>query len=170
MKRIFALTLAAILLLCGCGNGGNDKKNEDGADKDNTDKAAIVLKDTTLKIGGELTEEMLNKLGEPNEKTASPNCVYDGAVYEYIYDGFTLQVNEQGDGKNTLLIATISDTAYQTADGIAIGDTLETVKEAYGEPTEGNDYYVVYELSDTVCLTFELEDGKVALILYETVG
>ena len=167
MKRIFACVLAAALLLCGCGNSNNDKKDKGGADKGNADKAAIVLNDTTLKVGDELTKEMKKSLGDPDEITESPNCVHDGAVYEYVYDGFTLQVNQQGD-KDILLLATITDAAYATADGIQIGDTAESVKEAYGEPDEGNDYYVVYDLSDTVCLTFELEDGKVAVILYET--
>ena len=168
MKRILALALAMTLLLCGCGG----KEIKDG----NTDNAktpesptghSITLGGATLYVGGELTDEMLKKLGEPNEKTESPNCVYDGAVYDYYYDNFSLQVNQQ-ESKNTLLMVTVTDPLFDAENGIKIGDTADQVKEAYGTATEENKYYLVYA-KETFELTFNLNDGAVEEIVYTAV-
>ena len=167
MKRILALALALTLLLCGCG-GKETKENKDNDNKtaDNTANS-ITIKGASLNIGGELTADMLKKLGEPSEKTESPNCVYEGAVYDYIYAGFSLQVNQQ-EGKNTLLMATITDPKYITDKDVKIGDTADAVKKAYGEATEGNNYYLVYA-KEGVEVTFNLNDGTVEEIVYAAV-
>jgi hypothetical protein len=165
MKRILALALALTLLLCGCG-GKTDKGGDTNKTEANT-AAGITLKGASLNIGGALTDEMLKKLGEPSEKTESPNCVYDGAVYDYIYAGFSLQVNQQ-ESKNTLLMVTITDTAYKTDKGVKIGDTAEAVKNAYGTATEESKYYLVYA-KETFELTFNLNDGAVEEIVYAAV-
>ncbi|MBR2319219.1 MAG: hypothetical protein IKA50_00355 [Clostridia bacterium] len=167
MKRILALALALTLLLCGCG-GKETKENKDNDNKtaDNTANS-ITIKGASLNIGGELTADMLKKLGEPSEKTESPNCVYEGAVYDYIYAGFSLQVNQQ-EGKNTLLMATITDPEYITDKDVKIGDTADAVKKAYGEATEGNNYYLVYA-KEGVEVTFNLNDGTVEEIVYAAV-
>ena len=39
--------------------------------------------------------------------------------------------------------------------------------DAYGEADEPGNYYWVYDLTDKVTLTFELDGDKVATILYE---
>lgn len=167
MKRILALALALTLLLCGCG-GKETKENKDSDNKtaDNTANS-ITIKGASLNIGGELTADMLKKLGEPSEKTESPNCVYEGAVYDYIYAGFSLQVNQQ-EGKNTLLMATITDPEYITDKGVKIGDTADAVKKAYGEATEGSNYYLVYA-AEGFDVTFNLNDGTVEEIVYAAV-
>lgn len=159
MKRILALAIALTLLLCGCGDDTNKTEANTAA--------GITLKGATLTIGGELTDGMMDKLGEPNEQTASPNCVYDGAVYDYIYDGFSLQVNQQED-KNTLLMVTITDPAYATDKGVRVGDTTDEVKEAYGDATEDSKYYLVYA-ADGYELTFNLTEGFVEEIVYASV-
>ena len=165
MKRILALALAAMLLLCGCG-GKTDKGGDTNKTEANT-AAGITLKGASLNIGGELTDEMLKKLGEPSEKTEAPNCVYDGAVYDYYYDNFSLQINQQED-KNTLLMVTITDTAYKTDKGVKIGDAADTVKNAYGTATEENKYYLVYA-KEGIEITFNLNDGAVEEIVYAAV-
>ena len=168
MKRILALALALTLLLCGCGG-----KTDKGGNTDNTKAPessaghSITLGGATLYVGGELTAAMLEALGEPNEKTESPNCVYDGAVYDYYYDNFSLQVNQQ-ENKNTLLMVTITDTAYKTDKGVKIGDTADQVKEAYGAATEENKYYLVYA-KEGIEITFNLNDGTVEEIVYTAV-
>lgn len=168
MKRILTLALAMALLLCGCGG----KEIKDG-NTDNTKAPessaghSITLGGATLYVGGELTAAMLEALGEPNEKTESPNCVYDGAVYDYYYDNFSLQVNQQ-ESKNTLLMVTITDTLFDAENGIKIGDTADQVKEAYGAATEENKYYLVYA-QDGLEITFNLNDGTVEEIVYAAV-
>ena len=163
MKRILALTLALMLLLCGCGGGENEGDKTPADDMGNR----VMLHGVYVNVGGELTADMLQALGEPDEKTESPNCVYDGAVYDYIYTGFSLQVNQQ-EGKNTLLMATITDPAYQTEKGVKIGDTADAVKKAYGEATGGNNYYLVYA-KDGFELTFNFNNGAVEEIVYAAI-
>lgn len=168
MKRILALALALTLLLCGCGG-----KEDKGSNSENTKtpakvtESSIMLNGVAVNIGGELTADMLKKLGDPSEKTESPNCVYEGAVYDYIYTGFSLQVNQQ-EGKNTLLMATITDPEYTTDKGVKIGDTADAVKKAYGAATEGNNYYLVYA-KDGFEVTFNLNNGTVEEIVYAAV-
>lgn len=164
MKRILALALALTLLLCGC--GGKEDTSNQGGDKQPEEKIAnaITIKSVTLSIGGELTADMLKQLGEPSEKTESPNCVYEGAVYDYIYADFSLQVNQQED-KNTLLMATITDPAHTTDKGVKIGDTADAVKKAYGEAAEDAKYYIVCTV-DGMEVTFNLENGAVYEIQY----
>lgn len=168
MKRILALALALTLLLCGCGGkedkGGNNETTKAPA---KVTESSITLNGVAVSVGGDLTADMLKQLGEPSEKTESPNCVYEGAVYDYIYAGFSLQVNQQ-EGKNTLLMATITDPEYITDKGVKIGDTADTVKNAYGTATEENKYYLVYAM-DGLEITFNLNDGTVEEIVYTAV-
>ena len=168
MKRILALALAAMLLLGGCGGKENKEGNTDNTKAPESSAVhSVTLGDVRVNIGGELTDEMLKKLGEPNEKTEAPNCVYDGAVYDYYYDNFSLQVNQQED-KNTLLMVTITDTAYKTDKGVKVGDAADTVKNAYGTATEENKYYLVYA-KEGIEITFNLNDGAVEEIVYAAV-
>lgn len=165
MKRILALAMAAMLLLSGCGG----KDNQDGDTKQTEAPAAagITLKGATLTIGGELTATMMDKLGEPNEQTESPNCVYDGTVYDYIYDGFTLQVSRLED-KDTLLMVTVTDPAYTTDKGVNIGDTADAVIETYGDAEVSTKHYLGYTV-DGYELTFNLNGGVVENIEYTAV-
>lgn len=168
MKRVLALALVAILLLGGCGGKEeNGNKSESIKTPENYIGNGIRLNGVYVDIGGELTADMLKKLGEPSEKTESPNCVYEGVVYDYIYAGFSLQVNQQ-ESKNTLLKVTITDPAYKTDKGVKIGDTAGAVKQAYGEATEDTKYYIVYTI-DNMDLTFNLESDAVSEIEYAAI-
>lgn len=168
MKRVLALALVAILLLGGCGSKEENKKGGDSQPTaENNATGDITLGGVSLDIGGELTADMLKKLGEPSEKTESPDCMYDGAMYDYIYAGFSLQVNQQ-EGKNVLLKVIITDPAYKTDKGVQIGDTAGAVKQAYGEATEDTKYYIVYTVDD-MDLIFNLESDAVSEIEYAAI-
>lgn len=158
MKRIFALALAVALLLCGCGK--ENKKEEGGS------KAAVKLGDVTVTVGETLTDEMKTALGEPASTEEAPSCHYEGMDTVYGYDGFSIQTYRKGDA-DCIAVVTIESASYPTDKGIKVGDNLDAVMDAYGEADEPGNYYWVYDLTDKVTLTFELDGDKVATILYE---
>jgi hypothetical protein len=159
MKRIFALTLAVALLLCGCGK--NDENTHKGGNA-----ATVKLGDVTVTAGEAFTAEMKTALGEPVSTEEAPSCHYEGMDTVYVYDGFSIQTYRKGDA-DQVAVVTIESPAYPTDKGVKIGDDSDAVKKAYGAAVEETPYYVVYTLNDTVSLTFELKNGTVALILYE---
>lgn len=165
MKRILTLALAAALLLCGCGGNTDGKdQNEPTKTPDDNKANAIVLKDTTLYIGGNLTADKKEALGEPIGTSEAPSCLYEGSDIIYEYDGFTLQTNQQGEDE-ILCIVTVETAAYATAKDIKVGDAVEAVKDAYGEAEKETKYYIAYT-EDNTALTFSLSDGKVTAIEY----
>ena len=158
MKRIFALTLAVALLLCGCGK--ENKKEEGGS------KAAVKLGDTTVTVGETLTAEMKTALGEPVSVEEAPSCHFEGMDTVYRYDGFSIQTYRKEDA-DAIAVITVESADYPTDKGIKVGDNLDAVMDAYGEADEPTNYYWVYNLTDKVTLTFELDGDKVATILDE---
>ena len=161
MKRIFALTLAVLLLLCGCQKADdNTDKNEGG------NPAAVQLGDATVAAGEILTAEMKTALGSPVSVEEAPSCHYEGMDTVYRYDGFSIQTYRKDDA-DCVAVVTVESDAYPTAKGIKVGDDLGAVTDAYGEAAECTNYYFVYTLTDKVSLTFELDGDKVAVILYE---
>lgn len=165
MKRILtmtlALTLAVALLLCGCG------KSDDNTDKGgNNSAAAVKLGDVTVTVGETLTAEMKAALGNPTSVEEAPSCHYEGMDTLYRYDGFSIQTYRKDDA-DCVAVVTVESDAYPTDKGIKVGDGIDAVKKAYSDPAEGTQYYVVYDLTDKVTLTFELQEDKVVTILYE---
>ena len=64
MKRILALALAMALLLCGCGGKENKEGNTDNTKAPESSAGhSITLGDVRVNVGGELTADMLKKLG-----------------------------------------------------------------------------------------------------------
>lgn len=159
MKRIFALALVAMLLLCGCG------KSDDNTDKGDN-PAAVKLGEATVTVGETLTADMKTALGTPASVEEADSCHYEGKDTIYHYDGFSIYTYRQ-DNADAVAVITVESADYPTAKGIKVGDTLEAVMTAYGEAAETTNYYVVYDLTDKVTLTFELDGDKVAVILYE---
>lgn len=159
MKRIFALALAVTLLLCGCG------KSTDNNDKGGN-AATVKLGDVSLTVGAAFTAQQKDALGEPVSTEEAPSCHFDGMDTVYTYTGYSLQTYRQDDA-DILCVITIEDAAYPTDKGIKVGDTATAVTEAYGEAAEQTKYYVVYDLTEEVSLTFQLKDDAVTTILYE---
>ena len=160
MKRILALALAALLLLSGCGKSNTTKEG------DTTATATVKLGEVALTVGDTLTADQKTALGEPASVSEAPSCHYEGMDTVYVYDGFSVQTYRY-ENADAIAVITVESDAYPTDKGIKVGDSLEAVSEAYGDPVEETKYYAVYDLTDKVTLTFELDGDKVATILYE---
>ena len=160
MKRILALTIAAMLLLGGCGV----KENNDSKKPAEHTEKGIQIGGVTLNIGGVLTDEKKEALGEPISTSEAPSCLYEGFDIVYEYEGFTLQTNQQSEDE-IVCILTVETEKYPTAQGVKVGDTAEAVREAYGEAEEDTKYYLTYTVDNTA-ITFSLSSGKVSAIEY----
>lgn len=161
MKRLLAMALAATLLLGGCG-----KSNDNNKTGGNAPTAVIKLGEATVTVGEALTAAQKTALGESLSVEEAPSCHYEGMDTVYRYDGFSLQTYRK-DNVDVLCVVTVESDAYPTAEGVKVGDGIEAVTDAYGEAAETTNYYVVYDLTDKVTLTFEMDGDKVAVILYE---
>lgn len=156
MKRIMVFMVVCLLLLSGCG----------GQEETSTNKAAVTLGDVTVTLGEALTQEQLDALGNPVDVQEAPSCHYEGMDTVRQYDGFSLQTYRQGDA-DILCVAVITGNPYPTDKNVAVGSTAQAVRDAYGTPVEDTEYYLVYDLTADVTLTFELEGDAVSAILYE---
>lgn len=170
MKRMLALALAAMLLFSGCGATGD---NTDTNDTNGGNNASADTKVTvnlggpaSVTIGEPLTDVQKNRLGPAASVQEAPSCHYDGMDTVTTYNGFIIQTYRQEDADIVCLVE-IQDRMLATEKGIQIGNDLEAVKAAYGEPKEATDFYVVYDLTNDVTITFELYGTSVSAVLYE---
>lgn len=165
MKRILALSLAAMLLFTGCGAAGDNNDKNDGGNA--ATKVTVQLGGPASVVMGEaLTQTQKNALGPAVDVQEAPSCHYEGMDTVSTYNGFTIQTYRKGD-EDIVCLVEINDRMLATDKGIQIGNELSAVTAAYGTPKETTEYYVVYDLTDDVTITFELFGNEVNAILYE---
>ena len=61
----------------------------------------------------------------------------------------------------------LGDDTVSTAEGIFIGNTVEQVKAAYGNPDESSTEDSIVYIKGSSQLTFQISDGKVVTIAYQ---
>lgn len=109
-------------------------------------------------------------LGEPAAMNAAPSCVFVGEDKEFVYEGLTFFTNPVGE-QDIWFEAQLTSNAYATTRGIRVGDTLDMLKEAYGDRCywEG-DTILTYSVSGiegdylSPCIMFEIVDDVIASI------
>lgn len=110
---------------------------------------------------GEIMENYINSLGEPDDLQGSPSCVEEGDDKTYIYGGVVIYTYRSN---GTDLIHLIEITGTESlGKGIHIGDTKDAVIAAYGDSytMEGNE--MIYELNDKV-IGLQITDGTVSFM------
>lgn len=72
---------------------------------------------------------LIDKMGEPNKKSKSKSCAYDGEDIKYVYDEFTLVTYTEKNG-GTEYVQSIKFTSKKakTKEGIKIGSKEKTMK------------------------------------------
>lgn len=183
MKKVAALFMAAaMLILTGCGddekvidgNGQNPEGNgsrTEGSGTAENDKAAggkgyvFTCKGTSVQVDADAAP-VVSALGEPVSYYEAASCAFEGLDKFYTYNGFELHTYPSEDKDYVSAIVFIDDSV-STAEGVSIGDTLEKVKEAYGEGTEESGM-LVYE-KDGMKLCFILKDTVVSIEYRSTV-
>lgn len=150
------------------GGGGQASAGADGQQtgSGNDGKGYLfAAKGVTVSIdaeAGPITEQ----LGEPLSYFESESCAFEGLDKIYTYSGFELDTYPKG-GKDYISAVVLTDDTVSTPEGIAIGDSLEKVKEAYpGEYTEICSM-LRYEKGG-MTLSFIIQDNEVKSIEYRS--
>lgn len=188
-KKIMMLCLSMVLLLTGC--GGSDVKTIEGeAQAATTGKAAeaevqeqgdakaqeevqeaeaaykgyaYIHNGVTIEIDAEAAP-IIEALGEADSYFESPSCAFEGIDKTYTYGSIEIDTYPTDD-KDYISAVIFKDDSVTTTEGVCIGDSLDKVKEVYGEGGEGAGGMVVYE-KDGMKLNFIIQDNAVAAIEY----
>lgn len=157
MRRFFSFALVLCLLaaFAGCSNHQTDAFSE---------------KDLLLNVGGheyrcrDNIETVIAHLGEDYQYAEGMSCDYDGLDKTYTYPAATFYTNPLAEGDLIGEIYTESDDAA-TSREIKVGAARSAVTSAYGEPTEEDDYLLIYRAAESgPALCFELENDAVIAI------
>ena len=154
MKKTVCLLLSVLLALslCACVDPATEKVTYAAA----VEGVRIAVDDPA--------EPVLSALGEWSSYDESPSCAFEGLDKIYGYGSFEIQTYTK-DGKDYIRAVYLIDDGCRTQRDIAIGDTAEAVKEAYGTPTRESEGSLQYA-GEGMTLTFLLRDGIVTNIQY----
>ena len=155
--RGIAGLLCGLLLLAGCSGKA---------------KAGFTQDDLVLTVSGkeyhvrDNVETVIENLGDGYQYAEGKSCDYDGLDKTYTYEAATFYTNPLAEGD--LLSEIYSDSPEAaTSKGIAPGADRADVIAAYGEPSEADDFLLIYRAGDgpgTSSLCFELEGDTVTAV------
>ena len=180
MKKLTALLMAAyLLILSGCGNDekvmyGSGQNSEAGASGSAGSAGTVqggkgyvfTYKGTTIQVDADAAP-IVEALGEPASYYEAASCAFEGLDKIYSYSGFELNTYPSGD-KDLVSAVVFRDDSVSTAEGVCIGDTLEKVKQVYGDDCTEEDGMLVYE-KDGMKLCFILKEDVAAIEYRSTV-
>lgn len=104
------------------------------------------------------------KLPEYDDVMQAASCAGPGIADIFFFKNGAFEVEFDPD-VDVIKRISVSDGTVTTAEGIYIGNSIDKVKEVYGEPSMETDYVVDYYKGSSV-LRFELKDGTVQKIHY----
>lgn len=181
MKKVLAITLVLMMIfaLVGCSGSGDVSSDETpsspsssnvSSENVNTDSGKITLGTAELKVGMVMTEDIINKVGTPDDIMSAPSCFFDGEDTIYIYEDFSLYTYRDGD-KDYLYIIELSTDKNATEFGGKVGMNIADIEELYGYDSTGTATSKVYKLSENSKLRFTFDETEtVTLIEYELIG
>lgn len=112
-------------------------------------------------VPGEIMENYIGTLGEPDELQGSPSCIEEGDDKTYTYGGVIIYTyRSNGTDKINLIEITGTETLGK---GIHIGDTKDAVIAAYGDAYTVDGDELLYEMNDKV-IGLRLTDGVVSFM------
>ena len=181
MKKVLAITLVLMMIfaLVGCSGSGDVSSSETpsspsssnvSSENVNTDSGKITLGTAELKVGMVITEDIINKVGTPDDIMSAPSCFFDGEDTIYIYEDFSLYTYRDGD-KDYLYIIELSTDKNATQFGGKVGMNIADIEELYGYDSTGTATSKVYKLGENSKLRFTFDETEtVTLIEYELIG
>ena len=184
MKKTRIITAALGLcltasMIAGCSDGGSTGETggaavriEGGQTQISVEASAAdvsaTLKGFTFKHNGyelgigSTRDDVLTAMGEPYDEQQVMNCADDAMGAGLFY--FEGRVYFEVSGKGGVTQITISDPVIDCG-GVSVGDTVDKVTAAYGDPDELTDYICIYK-KDGMVLKFGIEGGKVSEISF----
>ena len=111
---------------------------------------------------------ILKSLPSDYDYQESPSCAGQGIAKTFTYNhgSFSIQTNPVGK-EDSISMILLGDDTVSTAEGIFIGNTVEQVKAAYGNPDESSTEDSIVYIKGSSQLTFTISDGKVTTIAYQ---
>lgn len=157
MKKLAICLAVLCLTLSGCGG---------------QPAAGFSENDLALTVAGkeyhtrDNIETVIEALGEGYRYAEGKSCDYDGLDKTYTYEAATFYTNPLAAGD---LLAEIYSSSPDTvtSKGISPGASKADVLASYGDPTEQDDYLLIYRASEEIgspALCFELEGDTVTAI------
>lgn len=182
-KKLTALLLVATLTIClaGCGSADTDSSTE----ADTTSQEAATAPEATETeadteatgyvfyyngvtiYAGQDMSEIEDALGDPVDYFEAESCAFQGMDKTYTYNSVIITTYPDGD-KDYVYTIQLKDDTVETAEGVCIGDTTESVVSAYGESETDSDTALVYD-KDNCELTFIMDEGVVSDITYAAI-
>ena len=168
-----------IFALVGCSGSGDVSSDETpsspsssnvSSENVNTDSGKITLGTAELSVGMVITEDIINKVGTPDDIMSAPSCFFDGEDTIYVYEDFSLYTYRDGD-KDYLYIIELSTDKNATEFGGKVGMNIADIEELYGYDSTGTATSKVYKLGENSKLRFTFDETEtVTLIEYELIG
>ena len=172
-----ALAVTSVLAFAGCG-----KNEQSSADTAATTAAAqettaaqaqgvIPESDTVFTYNGAKVElntpidDMLAALGQANEVSSQLSCHGEGEDKTYSYNGFTVN-SYPLNGKDYVMEVVVNEAGIPTSKGVAVGDTVSKVTEAYGNNYKAVGVYYSYDAGNKKSMQFLIENDTVTEIDY----
>ena len=111
---------------------------------------------------------ILKSLPSDYDYQESPSCAGQGIAKTFTYNhgSFSIQTTPVGK-EDSISMILLGDDTVSTAEGIFIGNTVEQVKAAYGNPDESSTEDSIVYIKGSSQLTFQISDGKVVTIAYQ---
>ena len=111
--------------------------------------------------------DILGSLGNNYQYFEAASCAGQGISKFYTFNGgsFVVSTNPVGN-EDSIAMITINDDSVSTAEGIFIGNTVDQLKAAYGEPKENDGTTYTYEKGSSVLVFLVDDGGKITNIIY----
>ena len=165
MKKLLATILIASISITtvGCGTSSESGKEKEPEANMEVTTTAIKLNGQEVEIGMDVTEDIIENIGDPLDEIEAPSCHYDGNDTIYAYEDFTLYVYQNGE-ENILYITELTTEKVETPEGAKVGMTKDEIIEIYGEEYIEEGVILSYEEEDyNIDFTID-ESGIVTLI------
>ena len=166
MKRIFALILALVMVLCitACGGSGNADAEIGGG---GAQSGSVDMGETKEETKEETVDEGVfsftyegvelvpgaafdaSVLPEADSVFTVPSCAIEGTDNVYSYGTFEVTAYDEGNGEHIYSIYFV-DANITTNEGLAVGDTKDKVIEIYGDNFTDNNGECTYKKGDTL--------------------
>jgi uncharacterized protein (UPF0333 family) len=182
-KSILALTSAVLVLssafaFAGCGGAQSSASGQASqaattvaATEAQKDASAVTAQDVQFVYNGVTIElnsdaaDLTEKLGQPNDVQSQMSCHGEGEDKTYSYNGFTVN-SYPLNGKDYVMEVVVNEAGIPTSKGVAVGDPVSKVTEAYGNNYKAVGVYYSYDAGNKMELRFLIENDKVTEIDY----
>ena len=169
MKKGICILTAVLLLagLAGCASGEASPEQmitvaaqETEASSEQTDRViAFVFQEEQVIPGKELPAGVAAAAVESTQVTS---CVAAGMETLYRYEGFDITVHNST-GSDPVYSVYFNSSDVSTAEGLSIGDSLDTVRDIYGEADSQGGFTWIYSDGNAELILLISEDAVVGI-------